>query len=172
MLCDICKKAEATVHLTQIVDGKMLKVDLCESCAKEKGVQEAAGFSLANLLVDLGAGEESRIESPGSPCPVCGFTQAEFKKTGRLGCSNCWETFEGSLATLLKAMHKGDHHVGKVPVRAMHSLALNGQMQELTGQLEKAVREEKYEDAAQIRDQIRELEAKWKKVASAEHSGE
>ncbi len=167
MLCDICKKAEATVHLTQIVDGKMLKVDLCESCAKEKGVQEAAGFSLANLLVELGAGEESRVEAPGVQCPVCGFTQADFKKTGRLGCSACWETFEPALASLLKAMHKGDHHVGKVPTKAEHTVALNGKMQELAEQLEKAVREEKYEDAAQIRDQIREMEAKWKKTVGA-----
>ncbi|MGO9608355.1 MAG: UvrB/UvrC motif-containing protein [Verrucomicrobiia bacterium] len=167
MLCDICKKAEATVHLTQIVDGKMLKVDLCESCAKEKGVQEAAGFSLANLLVELGGGEESRVEAPGVQCPVCGFTQADFKKTGRLGCSACWETFEPALASLLKAMHKGDHHVGKVPTKAEHTVALNGKMQELAEQLEKAVREEKYEDAAQIRDQIREMEAKWKKTVGA-----
>lgn len=167
MQCDICKKAEATVHLTQIVEGKMLKVDLCESCAKEKGVQEAAGFSLADLLVGLGAAEEMKIESPGAQCPVCGFTQADFKKTGRLGCSACWETFEAGLASLLKAMHKGDHHVGKVPTKAMHTLALNGKIQELAEQLEKAVREEKYEDAAQIRDEIRELETKLKKSASA-----
>ncbi|MGD1019882.1 MAG: UvrB/UvrC motif-containing protein [Verrucomicrobiia bacterium] len=172
MLCDICKKSEATVHLTQIVDGKMLKVDLCESCAKEKGVQEAAGFSLANLLVELGGGEESRVEAPGVQCPVCGFTQADFKKTGRLGCSACWETFEPALASLLKAMHKGDHHVGKVPAKAEHTLALNGKMQELAEQLEKAVREEKYEDAAQIRDQIREMEAKWKKTVGASRSTE
>ena len=172
MLCDICKKAEATVHLTQIVDGKMLKVDLCESCAKEKGVQEAAGFSLANLLVELGGGEESRVEAPGVQCTVCGFTQADFKKTGRLGCSACWETFEPALASLLKAMHKGDHHVGKVPAKAMHTLALNGKMQELAEQLEKAVREEKYEDAAQIRDQIREMEAKWKKAVGAARATE
>ncbi|MGO9528129.1 MAG: UvrB/UvrC motif-containing protein [Verrucomicrobiia bacterium] len=172
MLCDICKKAEATVHLTQIVDGKMLKVDLCESCAKEKGVQEAAGFSLANLLVELGGGEESRVEAPGVQCPVCGFTQADFKKTGRLGCSACWETFEPALASLLKAMHKGDHHVGKVPTKAEHTVALNGKMQELAEQLEKAVREEKYEDAAQIRDQIREMEAKWKKTVGAAPSTE
>ena len=107
MLCDICKKTEATVHLTQIVDGKMLKVDLCESCAKEKGVQEAAGFSLANLLVGLGAGEESRVEATGAQCPVCGFTQADFKKTGRLGCSACWEAFETSLASLLSWLSTG-----------------------------------------------------------------
>jgi protein arginine kinase activator len=172
MQCDICKKAEATVHLTQIVEGKMLKVDLCESCAKEKGVQEAAGFSLADLLVGLGAAEEMKVESPGAQCPVCGFTQADFKKTGRLGCSACWETFEAGLASLLKAMHKGNHHVGKVPTKAMHTLALNGKIQELAEQLEKAVREEKYEDAAQIRDEIRELETKAKKSASVARSVE
>ena len=170
MVCDICKKAEATVHLTQIVDGKMLKVDLCESCAKEKGVQEAAGFSLADLLVGLGAAEEIKVESPGAQCPVCGFTQADFKKTGRLGCSACWETFEAGLASLLKAMHKGDHHVGKVPAKAMHTLALSAKVQELSEELEKAVREEKYEDAAQIRDQIRELESKMKETGSAARS--
>jgi len=172
MLCDICKKAEATVHLTQIVDGKMLKVDLCENCAKEKGVQEAAGFSLADLLVGLGAAEEIKVESPGAQCPVCGFTQADFKKTGRLGCSVCWETFEAGLASLLKAMHKGDHHVGKVPSKAMHTLALSGRIQELSEQLEKAVREEKYEEAAQIRDEIRDLETKLKQPSNAAHPTE
>ena len=170
MLCDICKKAEATVHLTQIVDGKMLKVDLCESCAREKGVQEAAGFSLADLLVGLGAAEEIKVESPGAQCPVCGFTQADFKKTGRLGCSACWETFEAGLASLLKAMHKGDHHIGKVPAKAMHTLAVSGKVRELSERLEKAVREEKYEDAAQIRDEIRELESKLKQTDSAARS--
>jgi protein arginine kinase activator len=172
MLCDICKKVVATVHLTQIVDGKMLKVDLCESCAKEKGVQEAAGFSLADLLVGLGAAEEIKVESPGAQCPVCGFTQADFKKTGRLGCSACWETFEAGLASLLKAMHKGDHHVGKVPAKAMHTLAVSAKVQELAEQLEKAVREEKYEDAAQIRDEIRELESKLKQASGPARSPE
>jgi protein arginine kinase activator len=172
MVCDICKKLEATVHLTQIVEGKMLKVDLCEACAKEKGVQEAAGFSLADLLVGLGAAEEIKGESPGAQCSVCGFTQADFKKTGRLGCSACWDTFEVGLASLLKAMHKGDHHVGKVPAKAMHTLVLSGRIQELSDRLEKAVSEEKYEDAAQVRDEIRELEAKLKKAGSAVRSPE
>jgi protein arginine kinase activator len=96
----------------------------------------------------------------------------DFKKTGRLGCSACWETFEAGLASLLKAMHKGDHHVGKVPVKAVHTLALSGKIQELSEQLEKAVREEKYEDAAQIRDEIREVETKLKKTASVARSPE
>src|SRR5436309_2174332 len=161
MLCDICKKNEATVHLTQIVDKKVLKVDLCEVCSKSKGIQEATGFSLADLQLGLGAGDEIAVEA-GTACPVCGFTQADFKKTGRLGCSACWETFEAGLAGLLKAMHKSDRHVGKVPSKAAHTLVITDQIKELTDALEKAVREEKYEDAAHIRDQIRQLESKLK----------
>ena len=167
MLCDICKKNEATVHLTQIVDTKMLKVDLCESCSKAKGVQEAAGFSLADLLVGLGAADEIKAESPGARCPVCGFTQADFKKTGRLGCSACWETFDAGLASLLKAMHKSDRHVGKVPSKAAHTVVIGEKIKELADELEKAIASEKYEDAAHIRDQIRQLESKLKTTGSA-----
>jgi protein arginine kinase activator len=161
MLCDICKKNEATVHLTQIVDKKVLKVDLCEGCSKVKGVQEAAGFSLADLQLGLGAGDEISADA-GTACAVCGFTQADFKKTGRLGCSACWETFEPGLGALLKAMHKSDRHVGKVPSKAAHTLVITGQIKDLSDELEKAVREEKYEDAAHIRDQIKQLESKLK----------
>lgn len=161
MLCDICKKNEATVHLTQIIDNKMLKVDLCEVCSKTKGIQETTGFSLADLQVGLGAGDEIAGEA-NVKCPVCGFTQADFKKTGRLGCSACWETFAQGLSPLLKAMHKSERHVGKVPGKAAHTLVITEQIKDLSGELEKAVRSEKYEDAAHIRDQIRELESKLK----------
>ncbi len=166
MLCDICKKKDATVHLTQIDGGKMHKVDLCESCAKEKGVQDPTGFSLADLLVGLGAAEEMKTESPGAHCPVCAFTQADFKRTGRLGCSACWEAFEPGLSSLLKAMHKGDRHAGKVPSRAAHTIAISEKIKTLAEELDKAVRTEKYEDAAQIRDQIRQLELKLKTAGS------
>ena len=165
MLCDICKKNEATIHLTQIVDTKMLKVDLCEVCSKAKGIQEASGFSLADLLVGLGAADEIKTEA-GVQCPVCGFTQADFKKTGRLGCSACWEAFEAGLSSLLKAMHKSDRHIGKVPKKAAHTVVIGERLKELTEELEKAVSAEKYEEAAQIRDQIRELESKLKASGS------
>jgi len=171
MICDSCKKTDATVYLAKIVGGKLLKVNLCEACAKQKGVEDAAGFA-EDLLIGLGAAEEMKAEAPGAQCTVCGFTQADFKKTGRLGCSACWDAFEIGLASLLKAMHKGDHHVGKVPAKAMHTLALNGKIHDLAEQLEKAVREEKYEDAAQIRDEIRELETKLKKPASVARAAE
>ena len=161
MLCDICKKNEATVHLTQIIEAKMLKVDLCEACSKAKGVQEV-GFAPADLLLGLGAAEGIKDGSPDIRCPVCGFTQVDFKKTGRLGCSACWETFEAGLSSLLKAMHKSDRHVGKVPGKAAHTIAISEKIKELAHELEQAVRAEKYEEAAHIRDEIRVLESKLK----------
>jgi protein arginine kinase activator len=135
-------------------------------------VEEVVGFSPSDLLLGLGAAEQIKVDSPGAQCTVCGFTHAEFKKTGRLGCSACWETFEAGLASLLKAMHKGERHLGKVPVKAMHTLALSGKVRELSERLEQAVQDEKYEDAAQIRDEIRELESKLKQAGSAAHTPE
>ena len=90
MHCDVCQKNDATVYLTQIVEGKMQKVNLCEHCAKEKGVSDPTGFAMADLLLGLGATQQ--IEHGGQPaqkCSVCGFTQIDFKETGRLGCSAC-----------------------------------------------------------------------------------
>jgi protein arginine kinase activator len=161
MECNICKKNPATVHITQVVGNHKVEVHMCAGCAAAKGIPEAKGFSLADLQVGLGAGDELAAE-PGVRCPVCGFTQADFKKTGRLGCSACWETFEAGLVTLLRAMHKSDRHVGKVPSKAAHTLVITEQIKELSADLERAVRDEKYEDAAQIRDRIRQLESQLK----------
>jgi protein arginine kinase activator len=161
MLCDVCKCNDATVFLTQIIEGKMQKVNLCDACSKEKGVQDPTGFALADLLLGIGAAEE--IEKGGSAatqrCPVCGFTQADFKKTGRLGCSTCYATFNESLTVLLKAMHKGISHVGKVPQRAQRTTELSDRMRNLNESLQKAVAEENYETAASLRDQIKQLES-------------
>jgi protein arginine kinase activator len=158
MLCDVCKCNDATVFLTQILEGKMQKVNLCEGCSKEKGVQDPTGFALADLLLGIGAAEEIEKGSSSTRCPVCGFTQADFKKTGRLGCSGCYVAFAEGLNSLLKAMHKGTEHVGKLPVRAQRTLALSDRMKALTENLKKAVEQENYETAASLRDQIKQLE--------------
>jgi len=86
MLCCICKDKEATVHLTQIAGDKMQKVDLCEECAKSKGVNDPTGFSLADLLLGLGASQEIEQAGGGTEmkCPRCGFTQADFKKAEQI----------------------------------------------------------------------------------------
>ena len=107
MQCDVCQQKEATVFLTQIVGGKMQKVNLCEACSKEKGVNDPTGFALADLLLGMGAAQDIERSPNGITCPVCGFTQADFKKTGRLGCSACYDVFGDSLESMLKNMHKG-----------------------------------------------------------------
>src|SRR5213079_1263035 len=137
MLCDVCKCNDATVFLTQIQDGKMQKVNLCEACSKEKGVEDPKSFALADLLLGIGAAEEIEKGGPSQKCAVCGFSQADFKKSGRLGCSECYVTFAEGLGSLLKAMHKGTEHVGKLPERAQRTIALSQRMRALTENLKR-----------------------------------
>ena len=137
----------------------MHKVNLCEACSKEKGVQDPTSFALADLLLGIGAAEEIEKGAPAKKCPVCGFTQSDFKKTGRLGCSECYMTFAEGLGSLLKAMHMGTEHVGKLPERAQRAMALSQRMRALTENLQKAVEAENYETAASLRDQIKQLES-------------
>jgi protein arginine kinase activator len=136
------------------------KVDLCEDCAKAKGVDDPTGFALADLLMGLGASEELAPHAEGGPelaCPVCGFTQADFKKSGRLGCPECYTTFGEGLAGVLKTMHKGTRHAGKVP-RALHlGRAVQDRLQTLQRNLDEAVAVENYEEAARLRDEIKAL---------------
>ena len=159
MQCCVCKEREAKVHLTQIVGDKMQKVDLCEECAKQKGVNDPAGFSLADLLLGLGASQEME-QAAGSgdlKCPHCGFTQADFKKAGRLGCSECYVTFAEGLEGLLKSMHKGTKHVGKVPQVFRQTQDLADKLKSLKKKLEKAIANEDFETAATLRDEVKAL---------------
>jgi len=159
MQCDVCQTKEATVFLTQIVDGKMQKVNLCEACSKEKGVNDPTGFALADLLLGLGAAQDIE-KNPGSlKCSVCGFTQADFKKTGRLGCSACYGVFAEGLRGMLKNMHKGPSHTGKSPAGFQSQREHGEAMRTLQESLDKAVAAEEYEQAADLRDQIRQIEA-------------
>src|ERR1700692_4193172 len=156
MLCDVCKCNDATVFLTQILEGKMHKVNLCEGCSKKKGGQDHTSLALADLLLGLGATDEIEKGGLSQKCPVCGFSHADFKKTGRLGCSVCYVTFAEGLGSLLKAMHKGTEHVGKLPQRAHQAVERDDRMRALNEDLQKAVAEENYESAAALRDQIKQ----------------
>src|ERR1700747_77057 len=158
MLCCICKEKEATVHLTQIAGDKMQKVDLCEDCAKTKGVNDPAGFSLADLLLGLGASHEIEQAAGGVEvkCPGCGFTQADFKKAGRLGCPGCYKTFAEGLEGVLKTMHKGTRHVGRVPGALRQTRELSDRRKNLQKKLAKAVEDENFEQAAALRDEIKQ----------------
>ena len=159
MQCDVCQQKEATVFLTQIVGGKMQKVNLCESCSKEKGVNDPTGFALADLLLGMGGAQDIERPATGMTCTVCGFTQADFKKTGRLGCSACYDVFADGLEAMLKNMHKGSQHIGKAPANFVKHQKFEAKINALRSNLEKAVAQEEYEKAADLRDQIRQIES-------------
>lgn len=152
--CDLCANP-ATVHLTQIVNNKIHKVDLCEACAQAKGVTDPSGFSLADLLLKASLNPET---TPGNlRCEACGFTQQEFKKSGRFGCPICYQAFAPLLDSMLDSMHKGTAHVGKVPQRALERRSLYDRLTQLETDLDQAIKSERYEDAAKYRDEIHQV---------------
>jgi protein arginine kinase activator len=159
MLCCICKEKPATVHYTQIAGDKTQKLDLCESCAKSKGATDPAGFALADLLLGLGASQEieQAVGGPDVKCPQCGFSQADFKKSGRLGCPECYKTFAEGLEGLLKTMHKGTKHVGKAPAALRHTREAADRLKVLQKKLAKAIQDENFEQAAILRDELKQL---------------
>jgi protein arginine kinase activator len=159
MQCCVCKEKPATVHLTQIVGEKMQKLDLCEDCAKAKGINDPTRFAMADLMLGLGASQELD-PSAGTveiKCPRCGFSQADFKKSGRLGCPECYRTFAEGLAGLLKTMHKGTRHTGKAPEALRKSRETGDRLKVLQKKLNKAVETEDFEAAAALRDEIKAL---------------
>ncbi|MBL9151054.1 MAG: UvrB/UvrC motif-containing protein [Verrucomicrobiales bacterium] len=160
MKCDVCQNLEASVFFSQLIEGKLKKVNLCKVCAEEKGVTDPTGFALADML--QGMGQETVTEKRVAPgervCDECGFTQSDFKKTGRFGCAHCYEVFSDGLENLLEAMHKRTQHRGKVPQRHQIGLAQHERLGELQDQLAAAVKAEDYETAARLRDEISRLD--------------
>ncbi len=154
--CDLCSKP-ATVHLTQIVNNKVHKVDLCEACAQAKGVTDPSGFSLADLLLKASLNPEQPAVAAGMRCEKCGFTQNDFKKHGRFGCPVCYETFRGLVEPMLENMHNGTAHAGKVPTRALQRKSLYDRLTKLELDLTEAIKSERYEDAARTRDEIAQV---------------
>jgi protein arginine kinase activator len=159
--CQVCQEREATVHFTEIVDDKIIKLHLCEECAKKKGIGIKAGFALSDFLSTLTEAEITEEEAV-LKCPQCGMTLENFRKEGRLGCGQCYETFEKTLTALIKTLHKGSHHTGKIPA-GRSAIESGPDPTALKRELQKAVKNEEYEKAARLRDRIKKLEVKAKK---------
>jgi protein arginine kinase activator len=161
MVCDSCGQGEAVVHLTQIVDNHMATSHLCEQCAAAKGLDTAEGqpnFALTDFLAQMGEAPEEDASSDAT-CRYCGLTFAAFRETGRLGCPHCYSTFESHLRGLLRRIHGGTQHVGKVylpsdPTASERAKRLEG----LRRRLRRAVESEDFERAAELRDSIRTME--------------
>ena len=157
MQCCVCKEKPATVHLTQIVGEKMQKLDMCEECAKAKGINDPTSFAMADLMLGLGASQEIDAATAGVQlkCPRCGFSQADFKKSGRLGCTECYKTFAEGLSGLLKSMHKGTRHIGKTPEALRKTRDTGDRLKTLQTKLDKAIANEDFELCAKLRDEIK-----------------
>ena len=165
MKCDFCDK-KATVFLTQLVEGQMKKVCLCDGCAKERGVTDPTGFSLADLLLGGLPGGPGTVTATasavapgnGKKCATCGFTLDDLKRVRRFGCSDCYGTFSEEVGQMVRGMHKGTSHIGKVPEGLMAIQFRHQRIEELRSRLEQAITSESYEEAAGIRDEIRNLD--------------
>lgn len=158
MKCQACDNP-ATVHVTDIVNGHKRQLRLCERCARKHNLipdQPAPQINLKALL-GLLAGHAA---APGSDpaalkCPACGLKYAEFRADGRFGCPAEYDAFRAALEPLLERVHRSLTHAGKAPRAAGRRAELAG----LREQLAAAVAAERYEEAAGLRDRIRQKEA-------------
>lgn len=171
MLCERCKNIEATIHLTEIIKDVKSEVHLCESCAREIGLNsKLSNFSLSipEMLSFLDVSEVDEF-SAGSVCKSCGLSFMDYSRENKLGCSDCYGYLFDSLKSVIAGYHGATRHVGKQPsatvsiapetyVRSTKTVTPKKSIEELKNLLSRAVYEERYEEAAQLRDRINQVE--------------
>jgi len=162
--CTACQKALATIVIMDLTNGAVTgSQHVCQPCAEQLGVTapKAPKFS-AEMREDLLGGlKQPRSRSLRTEaCPGCGMTPADFRSKGRLGCPRCYETFRTELLPLLQRIHESQAHTGRLP--AVTSTAPpapdDRTLTDVRRRLEEAVRGERYEEAARLRDELRRLE--------------
>jgi len=169
MMCEECGVRPATIHLTTIRDGEKTERNLCTVCMA-KYQKRMPGMDMAGLAGILGGligakkpegrnenffpEEDAEIDLT---CPECGMTYQEFKKTGLLGCANCYQEFREPLETVLTRMHGSTRHTGRMPEGAATGISIRINIDRMRQQLAQAIANEEYEEAAQLRDKIRAL---------------
>lgn len=166
--CANCTKP-TTIHLTQIVNGKVVKLDICEDCVFKDQVVDPVGFSLAELLsanpkktpvgVEVPFPELEGDGSDAEACPACGCTPGDLHESRRFGCPACYDHFRPVLEQTLTEVQYAGAHVGKVPTQGESQALVQERRRSLADAMQKAILEERYEDAAGIRDELRGLEA-------------
>ena len=173
MLCDNCGKNEATIKLTQVINGKKTEMMICEECGKKMGITEInfeMPIDLSNFLGDFISQQENEemmpfdIPNATLKCNKCNMTYEEFLNTGKFGCEECYNAFGYKVDSLLKRIQGTDKYIGR---KANHNE--NNKIQEnknvsrlekLQQELKLAIKEERYEDAAKIRDEIKNIGGK------------
>lgn len=163
MLCQRCQKAQATVHLTEIVqpDGDKHERHLCERCAAEEGLTMQKQEPISAILEGLVKHSAGMSQADEVTCPQCGLSFRDFRSTGLLGCPNDYKAFASQLAPLIERAHDGaTHHVGKSPGRLKGTEpSVHVKIARLQRSLKEALEVEDYERAAQLRDEIKALES-------------
>lgn len=157
MQCQSCDKA-ATVHLTEIIEGKKLERHLCEQCAQKEGVTIKAHLPISELLNNLVDSHSLTRQLSDLRCPQCDITWEEFRKCALLGCPNDYIAFEEPLGILIeKAQDGATRHVGRVPRRSSGAFSGQVKLLRLRQDLQSAVEKEDYEIAARLRDEISKI---------------
>jgi protein arginine kinase activator len=158
--CQFCSNT-ATVHLTDIVKNQKRELHLCQSCAESQHLVHKQELNLPTILQSL-IGQHlgpQTDELARLVCPACGIRYMEFRAQGRLGCPHDYTVFRSGLVTLLRRIHRGERHVGKRPRRPAPSPTRQAEQMDLRRRLQKAVATEAFEEAARLRDLLRQKEA-------------
>jgi protein arginine kinase activator len=167
MLCQVCKKQSATIHLTEIQNGHREETHLCEGCAQQQGLSIKSQIPLNELLSTLlsaqgqakSSGKLEESLPAGQACPACGMTLKEFGKKSLLGCPADYDFFREHLEPLIEKSQAGHtRHCGKVPSRTPIPAKNQIELAQLQKDLDAAVRAEDYESAARLRDRIKQLQ--------------
>ena len=171
MKCNRCSKP-AVLHITELRQGEVQALHLCEGCAKEHLNNGQSSKSSASSPVEPETEESAISDLELQVCPNCGISFKEFRAQGRLGCAHDYVVFEDELLQLLENIHGETTHVGKIPKRSPQSSQIQFKLIKLRTELRIAIEEERYEDAARIRDSIRMIEEDQSKAESAGKSSE
>ena len=159
MLCEHCNQNQATIHITQVINGEKTEMTLCPECAKECGAFALSEItSLFSGLLESGA-ERTHAAST-LRCSHCGLAYSQFKKTGMLGCATCYKDFRKQLQPMLQRIHGRLQHEGHIPASAGESMQLRRQIDSKRREMQSAIDQEEFERAAGLRDELRELQSK------------
>lgn len=169
MLCQHCQKIEATTHVKTMINGDYAEYRLCPQCAHELGYDNMFSDFTADFGGLLGSFLSAALpaRSGATHCKLCGSTMDDIKRTGKVGCSECYDTFFSELMPTIRSIHGNTEHIGKRPVIEYEKIedekpeeAQKGEsVDDLRAQLKQAIEDENFERAAQLRDRIKELEA-------------
>lgn len=175
MLCEECHKREAVVKFTQVIGNEKKTLNLCRECSEEQGfgnplvdISKVFGKIIIAILSEhltSKTDQKVREEDKKQVCSGCGLSWADFKTTGRLGCSQCYDTFVGNLKILLRRLHGSNRHIGKKLETDIEEKKESVVL--LKKKLQRAVEKEEYELAAELRDRIRELNREERETSSS-----